>query len=217
MAYRNSANLRIRIVGWGRTQAEPGFGATYDSTSVKAKSVNLIASVRTVMRSTLIPLSPGTRYCLWCSSHREGILQAEGSSKVEDWRLMRTVNNSTAHRHQHNHHRLRTHPRLIPTPSILFAGPRTHSDAGYSSSNTHCVSVLPAHLHNTERFGLQIAYALFSAHTIRGTTSTQQYNRGRGRRVGGIGVIMPELDCLLQGAHDCSLRRVAVLRTGVDR
>ncbi|CAI7571439.1 unnamed protein product [Penicillium glandicola] len=41
-------------VGWGRTQAEPGFGATYDSTSVKAKSVNLIASVRTVMRIPLI-------------------------------------------------------------------------------------------------------------------------------------------------------------------
>ncbi|KAJ5606273.1 hypothetical protein N7510_009054 [Penicillium lagena] len=39
-------------IGWGRTQAaEPGFGATYDNTSVKAKSVNLIASVRTVMRS----------------------------------------------------------------------------------------------------------------------------------------------------------------------
>ncbi|OOQ87245.1 hypothetical protein PEBR_18206 [Penicillium brasilianum] len=38
-------------IGWGRTQAEPGFGATYDSTSVKAKSVNLIASVRTVMRN----------------------------------------------------------------------------------------------------------------------------------------------------------------------
>lgn len=36
----------------GRTQPEPGFGATYDSTSVKAKSVDLIASVRTVMRST---------------------------------------------------------------------------------------------------------------------------------------------------------------------
>lgn len=43
----------VSTVGWGRTQAEPGFGATYDSTSVKAKSVNLIASVRTVMRSTL--------------------------------------------------------------------------------------------------------------------------------------------------------------------
>ncbi|KAF4213062.1 hypothetical protein CNMCM8980_001863 [Aspergillus fumigatiaffinis] len=37
-------------IGWGRTQADPAFGATYDSTSIKAKSVNLIASVRTVMR-----------------------------------------------------------------------------------------------------------------------------------------------------------------------
>ncbi|KAJ5779673.1 hypothetical protein N7457_007393 [Penicillium paradoxum] len=44
-------------VGWGRTQSEPGFGATYDSTSVKAKSVNLIASVRTVMRIPLIVIN----------------------------------------------------------------------------------------------------------------------------------------------------------------
>ncbi|KAJ5172993.1 Protein transport protein Y [Penicillium capsulatum] len=41
-------------IGWGRTQAEPGFGASYDSSSVKAKSINLIASVRTVMRIPLI-------------------------------------------------------------------------------------------------------------------------------------------------------------------
>ncbi|OQD74664.1 hypothetical protein PENDEC_c010G06913 [Penicillium decumbens] len=41
-------------IGWGRTQAEPGFGASYDSTSVKAKTINLIASVRTVMRIPLI-------------------------------------------------------------------------------------------------------------------------------------------------------------------
>ncbi|KAJ5125495.1 hypothetical protein N7448_004815 [Penicillium atrosanguineum] len=41
-------------IGWGRTSAEPGFGATYDSTSVKAKTINLIASVRTVMRIPLI-------------------------------------------------------------------------------------------------------------------------------------------------------------------
>ncbi|KAJ6014478.1 hypothetical protein N7540_009069 [Penicillium herquei] len=34
-------------IGWGRTQAEPGFGSSHDSTSVKAKSINLIASVRT--------------------------------------------------------------------------------------------------------------------------------------------------------------------------
>ncbi|GAE00070.1 protein transport protein YOS1 [Paecilomyces variotii No. 5] len=45
-------------IGWGRTQAsEPGFGAAYDSTSVKAKSVNLIASVRTVMRIPLIAIN----------------------------------------------------------------------------------------------------------------------------------------------------------------
>lgn len=41
-------------VGWGRTQADPGFGSTHDNSSVKAKSVNLIASVRTVMRSMFI-------------------------------------------------------------------------------------------------------------------------------------------------------------------
>ncbi|GAQ34151.1 protein transport protein YOS1 [Aspergillus niger] len=37
-------------IGWGRTQNDPAFGATYDTTSVKAKTINLIASVRTVMR-----------------------------------------------------------------------------------------------------------------------------------------------------------------------
>ncbi|KAJ5638010.1 hypothetical protein N7490_007889 [Penicillium lividum] len=44
-------------IGWGRTQAEPGFGASYDGTSVKAKSINLIASVRTVMRIPLIVIN----------------------------------------------------------------------------------------------------------------------------------------------------------------
>ncbi|OJJ74680.1 hypothetical protein ASPBRDRAFT_193386 [Aspergillus brasiliensis CBS 101740] len=39
-------------IGWGRTQADPAFGATYDTTSVKAKTINLIASVRTVMRTS---------------------------------------------------------------------------------------------------------------------------------------------------------------------
>ncbi|RAK74240.1 YOS1 family protein [Aspergillus fijiensis CBS 313.89] len=39
-------------IGWGRMQADPAFGATYDNTSVKAKTINLIASVRTVMRTT---------------------------------------------------------------------------------------------------------------------------------------------------------------------
>ena len=43
------------VVGWGNTQQlEPGFGASSsDSASVKAKVVNLIASVRTLMRSML--------------------------------------------------------------------------------------------------------------------------------------------------------------------
>ncbi len=39
------------IVGWGNAQSDPGFGASNDATSVKAKMVNLIASVRTLMRS----------------------------------------------------------------------------------------------------------------------------------------------------------------------
>ncbi|KAK2771711.1 hypothetical protein FQN53_004920 [Emmonsiellopsis sp. PD_33] len=44
-------------IGWGRTQYDPGFGAAPDSTSIKAKSVNLIASVRTVMRIPLIAIN----------------------------------------------------------------------------------------------------------------------------------------------------------------
>ncbi|KAF7508023.1 hypothetical protein GJ744_009920 [Endocarpon pusillum] len=38
-------------VGWGRTQADAGFGGRDDS-GTKARTVDLIASVRTVMRST---------------------------------------------------------------------------------------------------------------------------------------------------------------------
>ncbi|SLM40084.1 yos1-like protein [Lasallia pustulata] len=45
-------------IGWGNTQqSEPGFGASNDTASVKAKIVNLIASVRTLMRSMLLFLS----------------------------------------------------------------------------------------------------------------------------------------------------------------
>ncbi|KAJ5217190.1 hypothetical protein N7468_010198 [Penicillium chermesinum] len=44
-------------IGWGNTQVDPGFGAAYDSTSVKAKTINLIASVRTVMRIPLIAIN----------------------------------------------------------------------------------------------------------------------------------------------------------------
>ncbi|KKZ62872.1 hypothetical protein EMCG_02716 [[Emmonsia] crescens] len=44
-------------IGWGRTQYDAGFGAASDNTSIKAKSVNLIASVRTVMRIPLIAIN----------------------------------------------------------------------------------------------------------------------------------------------------------------
>lgn len=44
--------MLIFVVGWGRTQADAGFGGRDDS-GTKARSVDLIASVRTVMRSTL--------------------------------------------------------------------------------------------------------------------------------------------------------------------
>ncbi|PWY80697.1 Yos1-like protein [Aspergillus sclerotiicarbonarius CBS 121057] len=44
-------------IGWGRTQGDPAFGAAYDTTSVKAKTINLIASVRTVMRIPLIVIN----------------------------------------------------------------------------------------------------------------------------------------------------------------
>ncbi|PGH27350.1 hypothetical protein AJ80_01062 [Polytolypa hystricis UAMH7299] len=44
-------------IGWGRTQHDAGFGASADNASIKAKSVNLIASVRTVMRIPLIAIN----------------------------------------------------------------------------------------------------------------------------------------------------------------
>jgi len=44
-------------IGWGRIQPDPSFGATHDNASIKAKSVNLIASVRTVMRIPLIVIN----------------------------------------------------------------------------------------------------------------------------------------------------------------
>ncbi|KAH1495882.1 hypothetical protein KXV92_003962 [Aspergillus fumigatus] len=58
-------------IGWGRTQTDPAFGATYDSTSIKAKSVNLIASVRTVMRSKLLSILPSILACSVASLDRK--------------------------------------------------------------------------------------------------------------------------------------------------
>lgn len=43
-------------IGWGQS-AEPGFGGVQDSQSVKAKLINLIASVRTLMRIPLIGIN----------------------------------------------------------------------------------------------------------------------------------------------------------------
>ena len=42
----------VMVVGWGNTPNEPSFsGAQNDAASVKGKLVNLISSVRTLMRS----------------------------------------------------------------------------------------------------------------------------------------------------------------------
>ena len=41
------------LVGWGNVPIEPGFGGSRDDASVKAKMINLISSVRTLMRSKL--------------------------------------------------------------------------------------------------------------------------------------------------------------------
>lgn len=54
----------IRIVGWGNTTQDPGFGGAADNTSIKAKIVNLIASVRTLMRSTSNFSPPSRPYFL---------------------------------------------------------------------------------------------------------------------------------------------------------
>lgn len=44
-----------KLVGWGNTPNEPAFGASNDAASVKGKLVNLISSVRTLMRSEISP------------------------------------------------------------------------------------------------------------------------------------------------------------------
>ena len=81
---REIATDNIQTVGWGSTQQEPAFGGPSDNTSVKSKVINLISSVRTLMRST-------------CSSCVCRISCADFSAY------------STAYRHQHSHHRLRTY------------------------------------------------------------------------------------------------------------
>lgn len=48
---RPKTNQLTSTVGWGSSAQDPGFGGVQDTTSIKAKIVNLIASVRTLMRS----------------------------------------------------------------------------------------------------------------------------------------------------------------------
>lgn len=100
-------------MGWGRTQAEPGFGASYDSTSVKAKTINLIASVRTVMRSTLPTSNP-------CVVRSADLSNLRTSSQE-------LTTSSTPHHHQHCHHCVRADPGLSSTLYLFHCGPNTPS------------------------------------------------------------------------------------------
>ncbi|THX90150.1 hypothetical protein D6D05_00747 [Aureobasidium pullulans] len=54
---REFATDNIQTVGWGSTQQEPAFGGPSDNTSVKSKVINLISSVRTLMRIPLIVIN----------------------------------------------------------------------------------------------------------------------------------------------------------------
>lgn len=58
LALPKSMLTRILAVGWG-LQAEPAFGGVQDTTSVKAKVIHLIASVRTLMRGESFPAHDG--------------------------------------------------------------------------------------------------------------------------------------------------------------
>ena len=61
----------IITVGWGSTQNEPAFGGMQDNAGVKSKLINLINSVRTLMRSTFhhrVPLHAGSNV-RWLSAN----------------------------------------------------------------------------------------------------------------------------------------------------
>jgi Yos1-like len=82
----NADSSITTVVGWGRTQADAGFGGRDDS-GTKARSVDLIASVRTVMRSELE---------VWWEGELEG----------RSW--LTFAAHSTADSDQHNYHIIRT-------------------------------------------------------------------------------------------------------------
>jgi hypothetical protein len=48
--------ILTEIVGWSSAVSEPAFGGGGGDASVKTKIINLMTSVRTLMRSTLSPL-----------------------------------------------------------------------------------------------------------------------------------------------------------------
>jgi Yos1-like. len=107
------------LVGWGRTSAEPGFGATYDSTSVKAKTINLIASVRTVMRSKFyLPASHRHEirlFGLHITRKAWRVFEVEGGSTCSSPSTPANAQTycSTPYYHQHSRYRLRACSRLI--------------------------------------------------------------------------------------------------------
>lgn len=69
------------LVGWGRSQPD-AFGASHDSTSVKAKSVDLIASVRTVMRSMFMFMPAWYWIGLWLTDSAGAIVPLIGINSV---------------------------------------------------------------------------------------------------------------------------------------
>jgi hypothetical protein len=92
----------FQIVGWTTSATEPGFGGQRDDASIKARLINLVSSVRTLMRSTCTPLY--TFYHL-TDGRDEELETIDG--------LGLTLTYSTAHVHQHTHDSLPTRPRMI--------------------------------------------------------------------------------------------------------
>lgn len=48
---RRVRKLILILVGWTASAADPGFGGQRDDASIKARLINLVSSVRTLMRS----------------------------------------------------------------------------------------------------------------------------------------------------------------------
>ncbi|MCJ1391730.1 hypothetical protein MMC18_004595 [Xylographa bjoerkii] len=106
-------------IGWGSTPQSPSFGGAIDNTSVKARIVNLIASVRTLMRSTYprAPSNPSLNRRPFSAPLFYSIHYAASAAILP---LLLSVNrqanptatNSPPHRHQHHGDHLRADSRL---------------------------------------------------------------------------------------------------------